>query len=100
MDLSHLRGNKVSSVTWCEKEAIIPPQLLGKAKVADSDGVGVPRIIHIQNVAGLQVPMNHLCTGDVRFLIHIQNCFTILEDKITKLRRKPSYWREKKNAAM
>lgn len=86
-ELPHLRRYEVCSVTRCEQEAVIPPQLLGEAEVADSDGVGVPRIVHVQNVTGLQVPMNHLCAGNVRSLTRVRNCFTVLKRQNDKAQR-------------
>lgn len=49
---SHLGRHEVGGITGREKQPVAPPQLLGEAKVTDPDGVGVPRVIHVQDVAG------------------------------------------------
>lgn len=58
--LPHLWRHKVGGVTGGEEQAVAPPQLLGEAKVTDPDGVGVPRVVHVQDVAGFQVSVYHL----------------------------------------
>lgn len=57
---THLRCHKVGSVARCHEEPILSPQLLGKAKVTDAQAFGIPRLVHVQDVAGLEVPMNNL----------------------------------------
>lgn len=66
---THLWRHKVGGVTGGEKQAVAPPELLGKAKVTDPDGVGVPRVIHVQDVAGFQVSVNHLWSTEKRNLL-------------------------------
>lgn len=58
--LSHLGCHKVSGVTWGEEQAVASSKLLGESKVTDPDGVRISRVIHIQDVTGLQVSMYHL----------------------------------------
>lgn len=58
--LPHLWRHKVGGVTGGEEQAVAPPELLGEAKVTDPDGVGVPRVVHVQDVAGFQVSVYHL----------------------------------------
>ena len=57
---AHLRCYKVSGVARGHQQAVVSAQLLGKAKVTDPDGLWVPRLVDIQNVAGLQVSVHHL----------------------------------------
>lgn len=57
---SHLWRHKVGGVTGGEEQTVASPKLLGESKVTDPDGVGIPRVIHIQDVTGLQVSVYHL----------------------------------------
>ena len=57
---THLGCHKVGGVARCHEEPILSPQLLGKAEVTDAQALGVPRLIHIQDVAGLEVPVHDL----------------------------------------
>ena len=57
---THLGCHKVGGVARCHKEPILSPQLLGKAKVTDAQALRVPRLIHVQDVAGLEVPVHDL----------------------------------------
>lgn len=57
---TYLRCHKVGRVARCHKEPILSPQLLGKAKVTDAQALGVPRLIHIQDVTGFEVPVDDL----------------------------------------
>ena len=57
---AHLRCYKVSGVARGHQQAVVSAQLLGKAKVTDPDGLWVPRLVDVQDVAGLQVSVHHL----------------------------------------
>lgn len=61
--LSHLWCHKVGGVTGGEEQAVASPKLLGESKVTDPDGVGISRVVHVQDVTGLQVPVYHLGGG-------------------------------------
>lgn len=65
--LSYLWCHKVGGVTGSEKEAIASPKLLGESKVTDPDGVRIPRVVHIQDITGLQVSVHNLRTETRRF---------------------------------
>jgi len=55
----YLWSHKVCSVARCHEQTIFSPQLFGKAKITDSDGLWVARFVHIQDVTGLQVSMHN-----------------------------------------
>ena len=57
---SHLWCHKVGGVTGGEEETISSPKLLSESKVTDPYRVRIPRVIHIQDVTGLQVSVYHL----------------------------------------
>lgn len=57
---SHLWCHKIGGVTGGEEQAVASPKLLGESKVTDPDGVWISRVIHIQDVTGLQVSVYHL----------------------------------------
>ena len=57
---THLGCHEVGGVARCHEEPVLSPQLLGKAKVTDAQALRVPRLIHIQDVAGLEVPVHDL----------------------------------------
>lgn len=59
---TYLGGDEVGGVTRGHEQAVLRSQLLGEAKVADPDGLGVPALVHIQDVTGLQVSVHHLQT--------------------------------------
>lgn len=59
-DSTNLRSDKVGRVARGHEQAVVGAQLLGEAKVADPDGLGVPRLVHVEDVAGLQVSVHHL----------------------------------------
>lgn len=56
----YLRGYEVSGIAGGHEQAVVSSQLLGETKVTDPDGLGVPQLIYIQDVTGLQVPVDHL----------------------------------------
>lgn len=58
---SHLWCHKVGSVTGGEEQAVSSTKLLGKSKVAYPDRVGISRVVHVEDVTGLQVSVHHLC---------------------------------------
>lgn len=60
MTAAHLRSYKVSGVARGHQQAVVGTQLLSEAKVTDPDGLWVPRLVNIQDVAGLQVSVHHL----------------------------------------
>lgn len=64
LPLSHLWCHEVGCVTGGEEQAVAPSELLGEAEVTDPDGVRVPRVVHVQDVTGLQVSVNHLMGGE------------------------------------
>lgn len=57
----HLWCHKVGSVTGGEEQAVSSTKLLGKSKVAYPDRVGISRVVHVEDVTGLQVSVYHLC---------------------------------------
>lgn len=57
---TYLRCHKVGCVARCHEEPVLSPQLLGKAKVTDTQALGVPRLIHIQDVTGFEIPVDDL----------------------------------------
>lgn len=57
---NYLRRHKVGCVARRHEKSVLSPQLLGKAKVTDAQALGVPGLIHIQDVTGLEVPMDDL----------------------------------------
>lgn len=59
-DDPHLRSHEVSRVAGSQQQTVVSAQLLGEAEVTDADGVGVSWIVHVEDVAGLQVPVHHL----------------------------------------
>ena len=58
--MDHLRGHKISSVARSHQEPVLCSQLFGKSKVTDAYWLWVARLIHIQDVTGFKVPVNHL----------------------------------------
>lgn len=80
----NLRSHKVGGVARCHQQAILGPQLLGEAEVADPDGLGVAALVHVEDVAGLQVPVHHLQPGqggehqanwmDIMSQVLVQHC--------------------------
>ena len=54
--LEDLWGHIIGGVARGHQHAVIGPQLFGKSKVTDSDGVWVTRVISIENIRGLQIP--------------------------------------------
>lgn len=58
--LRYLGRHKVGGVTRRHQQAVLRSQLFGKAEVADPDGLGVPALVHVEDVAGLQVSVHHL----------------------------------------
>jgi hypothetical protein len=57
---AYLRGHKIRRVAGGHEQPVLSSQLLGKPKITDSDGFRVSRLIHVQDVTWLQVPMNDL----------------------------------------
>lgn len=57
---THLRRHKVGSVARRHEKPVVCPQLLGKAKVANADGLGVAGLVNVEDVAGFQVSVDHL----------------------------------------
>lgn len=57
---TYLRCHKVGCVARCHEEPVLSPQLLGKAEVTDAQALGVPGLIHIQDVTGFEVPVDDL----------------------------------------
>lgn len=60
---THLRRHEVGCVARCHEEPVLSPQLFGKTKVTDAQALGIPGLVHIQDVAGLQVPVHNLGAG-------------------------------------
>lgn len=56
----YLGCDEVGGVTRRHEQAVLCPQLFGETKVADPDGLGVPALVHVEDVAGLQVSVHHL----------------------------------------
>lgn len=56
----YLRCHKVGCVARRHEKSVFSPQLLGKAKVTDAQALGVPGLIHIEDVTGFEVPMDDL----------------------------------------
>lgn len=57
---THLRSDEVCRVTRCHEEAIVRPQLLRKAEVADVQALRRSIRIGVQQVGRLQVSVDHL----------------------------------------
>lgn len=57
---THFRGHKICGVARGHEKAILCSQLLGEAEVADANVFRVSRLIHVEDVAGFQVPVNYL----------------------------------------
>lgn len=57
---THLWSYEVSGVARRHQQPVLRSQLFGEAEVADADGLGVPALVHVQDVAGLQVSVDHL----------------------------------------
>ena len=55
--LEDLWGHVVGSVAGGHQHSVVSPQLLGEPKVANPNGFGVARIIRVENIRGLQVPI-------------------------------------------
>lgn len=66
MTVRYLGRDKVGGVTRRHEQAVLCSQLFGETKVADPDGLGVPALVHIEDVAGLQVSVHHLHTPQTR----------------------------------
>ncbi len=60
MEMRYLRCNKVGGVARRHEQAVLCSQLFGETKVADPDGLGVPALVHVEDVTGLQVSVHHL----------------------------------------
>lgn len=71
LSLSHLWCHKVGGVTGGQQQAVSPPKLLGEAKVTDPDGVRIPGVIHVEDVAGFQVSMYHLWRFKSTFTLQV-----------------------------
>lgn len=56
----YLRGHEIRCVAGRHEQPVLGSQLLGKPKVADSDGFRVSRLVHVQDVTWLQVPVDDL----------------------------------------
>ena len=54
--LEHLWRDVVGCVAGSHQHPVVGPQLLGKPKVADPDGVGVTGVLRIQDIGRLQIP--------------------------------------------
>lgn len=57
---AHLGSHEVRRVAGRHEQPVLGAQLLGKPEVTDADGLGVPGLVHVQNVARLQVPVHDL----------------------------------------
>lgn len=57
---AHLRSYKVSSVARGHQQTVVGTQLLSEAKVTDPDRLWIPRLVNIEDVAGLKVSVHHL----------------------------------------
>ena len=60
--MRYLGCDKVGGVTRRHEQAVFCSQLFGETKVADPDGLCVPALVHVEDVAGLQVSVHHLQT--------------------------------------
>lgn len=59
---TNLRGHEVGCVARRHEKPILSPKLLRKAKVTDAQALRVPRLVHIQDVTGFEVPVDNLGT--------------------------------------
>lgn len=75
----HLRSHKVSRVARGHEQAVVGTQLLSEAEVTDPDGLGIARLVNVENVTGLQVSVDHL---ENRFRTGVRT-----EEKITKFKK-------------
>lgn len=64
--MANLGCHKVGGVTRRHEQTVLCSQLFGETKVADPDGLGVPALVHVEDVTGLQVSVNHLQTQQER----------------------------------
>lgn len=58
---SYLWCHKIGSVTGGEEQAVSSTKLLGKSKITYPDRIGISRVVHVEDVTGLQVSVYHLC---------------------------------------
>lgn len=57
---TYLRCHKVCGIARSHEKTILSSQLLGKAKVTYANAFWISWLIHIENIAGFQVPVNYL----------------------------------------
>lgn len=57
---THLGCYKVGSIAGRHEEAIVCPELLGKTEITDAQRFWISRLINIQNITWLQVPVHNL----------------------------------------
>lgn len=58
--MAYLGCDKVGGVARRHEQTVLCSQLFGETEVADPDGLGVPALVHVEDVAGLQVSVHHL----------------------------------------
>ena len=78
LPLEHLRSHEVGRVARGHEKAVLGPQLLGEAKVADPDAAGVARGVGVKDVGGFEVAVDHAVLVEV--LDHADN---LVEDSPT-----------------
>lgn len=71
---AHLRRHEVGRVAGRHEEPVLGPQLLGEAKVTDAQALGIPRLIYVEDVAGLEVPMHNLGAEGSQFSVWAGGC--------------------------
>lgn len=57
---THFGCYKVGSIAGRHEEAIVCPELLGKTEITDAQRFWISRLINIQNITWLQVPVHNL----------------------------------------
>lgn len=56
---AYLRGNEISSITWCHKKPVLSAHLFGETKIKNTDGFRRTAFRGKQNIARLQVTMDN-----------------------------------------
>lgn len=59
-EIVYLWSYEVCRVAGRHQKPILCPQLLGKSKVTNPDGLWVAQFIHIENITGLQISVHYL----------------------------------------